>query len=61
MLEIKCDHKNYKVSVDNRCYAFEKGKKKEILHLILNDFPEMTDDEFDTLCMFFAICAVACK
>ena len=61
MLEIKCDFENFNVGVDNRWYAFEKGKNKENLHLILNDFPEMTDEEFDTLYMFFVICGVSCK
>jgi hypothetical protein len=61
MLEIKCDFVNYEVFVENRCYAFEKGKKKETLHLLLNDFPEMTEEEFDTLYMFFVICGVSCK
>ena len=61
MLEIKCDFENFKVGVDNRWYFFEKGKKKEILHLLLNDFPEMTEEEFDTLYMFFVICGVSCK
>lgn len=56
MLDIKCDHKNYEVFVENRRYVFEKGKKKELLHLLLNDFPEMTEEEFDTLHMFFVIC-----
>ena len=60
-MDIKCDHKNYEVFVENRRYAFEKGKKKELLHLLLNDFPEMTDDEFDTLCMFFITCEVKWK
>lgn len=61
MLDIKCDFLNYEVFVENRCYAFEKGKRKELLHLLLNDFPEMTDDEFDTLCMFFITCEVKWK
>lgn len=56
MLDIKCDFLNYEVFVENRCYAFEKGKKKETLHLLLNDFPEMTEEEFDTLHRFFIIC-----
>lgn len=61
MLDIKYDFEKYEVSVENRCYAFEKGKKKELLHLLLNDFPEMTDDEFDSLYMFFITCDVKWK
>ena len=53
--------KNYEVFVENRWYSFEKGKKKELLHLILNDFPEMTEEEFDSLYMFFVTCGVSCK
>lgn len=61
MLDIKYDFEKYEVSVENRVYAFEKGKKKELLHLLLNDFPEMTDDEFDTFCMFFITCELKWK
>ena len=61
MLEIMYDFENYEVFVENRWYSFEKGKKKEILHLILNDFPEMTEEEFDSLYMFFVTCDVSCK
>lgn len=61
MLDIKYDFEKYEVFVENRCYAFEKGKKKEILHLLLNDFPEMTEEEFDSLYMFFITCEVKWK
>ena len=61
MLDIKYDFEKYEVSVENRVYAFEKGKKKEILHLLLNDFPEMTEEEFDSLYMFFITCEMKWK
>ena len=61
MLDIRYDFEKYEVFVENRCYAFEKGKKKEILHLLLNDFPEMTEEEFDSLYMFFITCEVKWK
>lgn len=61
MLDIKYDFEKYEVFVENRCYAFEKGKKKELLHLLLNDFPDMTEEEFDSLYMFFITCDVKCK
>lgn len=61
MLDIKYDFEKYEVSVENRVYSFEKGKKKELLHLLLNDFPEMTEEEFDSLYMFFITCEVKWK
>ena len=61
MLDIRYDFEKYEVSVENRVYAFEKGKKKEILHLLLNDFPEMMEEEFDSLYMFFITCGVKWK
>lgn len=61
MLDIKYDFEKYEVSVENHVYSFEKGKKKEILHLLLNDFPEMTEEEFDSLYMFFVTCEVKWK
>ena len=61
MLDIKYDFEKYEVFVENRCYAFENGKKKELLHLLLNDFPDMTEEEFDSLYMFFITCGVKCK
>ena len=61
MLDIRYDFEKYEVFVENRCYVFEKGKKKFLLHLLLNDFPEMTEEEFDSLYMFFITCEVKCK
>ena len=60
-MDIKYDFEKYEVFVENRCYAFEKGKKKELFHLLLNDFPEMTEEEFDSLYMFFITCEVKWK
>lgn len=50
MLEISFDNTHKEIIINHRVYTMLGGKsRKYVLHVILNDFPYITDGEFDRI------------